>query len=138
MAEEHNYKLVGTGKTTRAADRDLRSKTKELVQKLKKGGADVPLNILNIIRTEYKGLYIQKQGTIVEGPSSFAMESEEGWTDVRNRALSTANLRKYSVGYTVDQYLNLTQIQLAATTKPRIPAGPYSRSASSLDALANW
>jgi len=30
MAEEHNYKLVGTGKTTRSADRDLRSKTRDL------------------------------------------------------------------------------------------------------------
>ena len=116
MAEEHNYKLVGTGKTTRSADRDLRSKTRDLTGKLKKGGTDVTLNIR---RTEYKGVYIQKPGTIVDGPSSFTTESEEGWNDVRNvgvsTAKSTANLRRYSANFAVDQYLKLTPAQLDST-----------------------
>ena len=139
MAEKHNYKLVGTGTTTRDADRDLRSKAKDLTGKLKKCGADTTLVV---VRTDYKGVYIQKPGTIVDGPSSFTTESEEGWKgwgDVRTKAAEkTKNLRKYSANYTVDQYLRLTDAQLDTTTRTQPPAGPYSRSSSSLDKLANW
>lgn len=134
MAEQHNYKLVGIGKTIRAAVKDLRSKTENLVGKLKKGGADTQLNV---IRTEYKGLYSQKPKTIVEGPSSFAMESEKGWNDVRNRASVTANLKKYDVGYTLDRYFQLTEQQLAITRSTQPPAGPMDREiTSSLEYLA--
>jgi len=97
---------------------------------------------LNIRRTEYKGVYIQKPGTIVDGPSSFTTESEEGWNDVRNvgvsTAKSTANLRRYSANFAVDQYLKLTPAQLDSIAKPRPPAGDFYKPESSLGKLADW
>lgn len=134
MAEKHNYKLAGSGKTTESAEKDLRSKRESLVKKL---GARNASADLTVVRTEFKALYTQKPRTSVQGPSSFTMESEEGWADVKTRAAKMANLRKYEVGYTIDMYLQLTEQQLTATKRTQPPAGPMERTESSLRYLVN-
>src|SRR4030042_2535181 len=121
MAEEHNYRLVGAGTTTKAADTDLRGKRKDLTNKLKAGNANTRLKT---VRTDYKCAYEQKKGADVGGVSSFTVEDQESWEDVSKVASSTADLAKYNTSYTVEQYLNLTENQLAAEKGKQPPAGP--------------
>jgi hypothetical protein len=119
-----DYKLTGSGSTTRTADRDLRTKTSELVKKLK--GKNVSVE-LAVARSTFTGIYTVKTGQISSGPSEFKYDSENGWSEVQSKAGTTANLRKYDKKFVVDQYLNLTSEQLSVVTGTRSPAGPMDQ-----------
>ena len=133
---EHNYKLTGTGKTVRAADRALRNQRRDLMDKMKARTASTEFQVIS---TLYQAAYTLKSGKGAgEHPSMFKQESPEGWTALRANAAKVAPLGNYGVSYAVDQYLNLTVAQIAATQARQSPAGrPYERP-SSLDRLGEF
>ncbi len=130
---EHNYKLTGSGRTVREADRSLGQQRRDLMAKMKSRGANQEFNVAS---TEYHAAYTLKPGRKAgEHPSMFKQDSPDGWAALRTNAAKVVPLGNYGVSYAVDQFLNLTAEQIAATQAKQSPAGrPYERP-SALDRL---
>jgi hypothetical protein len=130
---EHNYKLEGTGTTTRAAQRVLTSSRGDLIGKLKKAKTSTELEV---VRTHFSGNYKLKAGKTVQAgsPNTFRVESDDSWANLRLRATAHGNIRKYDGQFKVEEYLRLTEKQLSASSK-RTPGGRKDQPYSSLDNL---
>ena len=119
----HNYKLEGSGKTTREADKQLKNEKSNLVRKLK--SAEVSKE-LKIERTDYEAEYeLKKQTTTEEGYlRAFSVKSSQSWKDVAEKARAHADIRQYDPTYTVRQFLKLTSEQKDALAGKKKKGGP--------------
>ncbi|MFA7707956.1 MAG: hypothetical protein WCX73_03330 [Candidatus Pacearchaeota archaeon] len=129
MAEEHNYKIEGSGKTTQIANQAVDLKLKGLTKKLKKGKVSQEINI---IKTTYSGHYslsTSEKGDLVNATADF--NDKSSWPEVELCALKKfTNLNNYQPIFTKKSYLKLSDKQLGIATGKGLPAEKDQRSYS--------
>ena len=131
-----DYKIEGSGKTTREADRVLKKNCDDLVSKFK--NAKISTDI-TVARSFYKGVYnLRGECRAKACETHFEVESKEGWDAIGEKAATHSGLKNYNIVFSVEQYLKLTQEQQKALKPKRPPAGPMDtdRAYSSLDLIS--
>lgn len=134
-----NYRIDGSGKTTKDAERVINKNRKDLTTKFHKASVTTNLNVVDAVFT---GVYDLKGKCKAEAcETHFKIESHENFRAVTEKASKHEGYdTHYDTRFSVEEYIKLTKTQEKALNPPtkRTPAGSYSPRASSLDMMKTW